>query len=208
MADEPTTSAGQGDTDTGTTATATAATATTTDATPAATAAETGTTPAQEPAAPAASEQPSTLPERYDLTLPDQALLGDDDLAVIADEAKAMGLTQEQAQNLVQVRDTAVRHLSDRFLADAKADAEIGGDKFDETVRLAQAGLAFAFPQADELAQIRGWFNKTGLGNHKLFLRAMARIGRARAEDRPGATATTTAAEVRPTEDVLFGGAK
>lgn len=133
---------------------------------------------------PAPSGPPADpVPESYDLTLPEHSLLGADDLAFVALEAKALQLSQDQAQALVIARSDAIKASADSFLAEAKADPEIGGAKWDDTVKFAKAGIEFAFSNAEELALARGWFDKTGLGNHKVFLRAMARIGKARGED-------------------------
>lgn len=143
------------------------------------------------PAAPPAD--PAAPPATYELALPENALLDATDLAFVEAEAKALGLSQEQAQSLVDTRNATVLAMADSFLQEAKADPEIGGAKWDDTVKHAREGLAFMFAKPDELAMVQGWLNKTALGNHPVFLRAMARIGKARAEDPTPAGGTSRA---------------
>lgn len=176
-----------------------------TPADPAATADPTPAAPVV-PATPPAPAPADPAPVTYALALPENALLGAEDLAFAAQEATALGLSQEQAQTLVHARNDALVASAAAFLQDAKADPELGGAKWDETVKFAQAGIAFAFTNAEERALATGWFNRTGLGNHKVFLRAMARIGKARAEDRATNTSAATGMgeTAKPTADVLF----
>ncbi len=150
--------------------------------------------------------EPPKAPEKYELVLPvDTKHLTDADLEAVAVEAKALGLTNEQAQGLVQARESQLSAMSTQFLDEAKADPEIGGAKFEETVKHALVGRDWLFPEGGDRDLIIGWFDRTGLGNHKAFLRAMARIGKARAEDTPVSGSTSTGnAERIPTEDVLF----
>jgi hypothetical protein len=119
------------------------------------------------------------------LTVPEQSTLDAADLQVISAEAKAIGLTQDEAAALVGVRHAAVQAAMAQLLADAQADPEIGGAHFDATVATAKVGMEWLFPKAEDRALVTGWFDKTGLGNHKVFLAAMARLGRARKEDGP-----------------------
>lgn len=145
-------------------------------------------------------------PEKYELTLPENsAHLTDDDLALVASDAKALGLTNDQAQSLVHARETQMAAVTAQFLTDAKADPDLGGAKWDDTVKHALAGRNWLFPEGADRDLIIGWFDRTGLGNHKAFLRAMARIGKANAEDQAGSGRSTSGSVERlPTEDVLF----
>jgi hypothetical protein len=183
--------------------------------TAAATAAAAGKTPEQlaaekKPAADTETARKAAdqakAPEKYELTLPENGRLEASDLEVVAAEAKALGLTQAQAQQLVTTRATALTALSDQFLTDLKADPELGGAHFDTTVKHALAGRDWLFPPgSEEAALVTAWFEKTGLGNHKAFVRALARVGKARAEDRPVSGAgLVSGGERKPTTDVLF----
>jgi hypothetical protein len=128
--------------------------------------------------------QKPQAPAAYSLVVPDHSPYTVADLAVMADTAKALGLTNEAAQAMVNQRAQELATLNDRYLADLQADPELGGAHFDTTVQHAQTGLEWLFPKdSADGALVRAWFNKTGLGNHTAFVRAMARIGKARAGD-------------------------
>lgn len=185
-------------------------------ATPPATPAATPTAPASTPPVAVAPEPAATpappeghephAPETYALTLPETTTLTPDMLPFIEAEAKAMGLTNDQAQSLVNARSDAVQVMSAAYLTEAKADPEIGGAKFGATCELALKGLDFLFPKdSDEGQVVRQWFETTGLGNHKAFLRAMARIGKAKTEDAPIQTGTLGAKKTKAAEEVLYG---
>jgi hypothetical protein len=145
-------------------------------------------------------------PETYDLKLPDKSVhLTDADLAIVAAEAKAMGLTNDQAQALVNARETQLSQLGAQFLADAKADPVIGGEKFETTVKHAIAGRDWLFPQEADRDFVKAFFDRSGFGNHKVLLRALARIGRITSEDAPRQGASAARGDERkPTADVLF----
>jgi hypothetical protein len=174
----------------------------------AAAAAGTTQTPEQKAAADAATAAAAAAaakpPETYTLITPADSLLTDADLQLAEADAKALGLTQAQAQQLVDGRAAYMHDLSTQFLEQAKADPEIGGAHFETTVKHAIAGRDWLFPAGSKGSDtIRRWFDATGLGNHPEFLRAMARIGKSRAEDTHVQGGRETAAR-RPTEDVLF----
>lgn len=144
-------------------------------------------------------------PETYELKLPDASKhLTDADLAIIGAEAKALGLTNDQAQALVQARHDQLSTVGAAFLADAKADPEIGGAHFDQTVKHAIAGRDWLFPPGPESELIKSWFDRTGLGNHKAFLRAMARIGKARAEDTNVAGGSAASTKEKSAEERMY----
>lgn len=146
-------------------------------------------------------------PEKYELVLPDDsAHLTADDLSFLEAEAKAIGLSTEQAQQMVHAREAQLVATSARFLEDAKADPEIGGAQWDATVKHALAGRDFVF-QGQELEAITSFFDRSGFGNHRFFIRAMARVGRALAEDTPLQGRPLTAPVEKTAADVLFGAA-
>jgi hypothetical protein len=150
------------------------------------------------------------VPETYELKLPDDALLGEDHLAQVTDYAKELGLSNEQAQALLErdnqhltaYRDAQLQAFETEkasWVEAIKADQEIGGQHFDQSVELARRALAkFAAP---EFATA---LNETGFGNHPELVRAFARIGKAMAEDSPTPPGGTAPPQ-RSTADVLFG---
>lgn len=149
------------------------------------------------------------VPEKYELKLPEGATLTDADVKLFEVEAKTLGLTQPQAQKLVDERVQMVRDTSARFLDELKADKDLGGANFERTKGLAEQGrdaFLLGLPEAERV-EILDWFNRSGLGNHKALVRAFARLGKLVAEDKPlqaaggdgkpklkpGSTAETTA---------------
>lgn len=138
---------------------------------------------------------------------PEGSRLTDADLAQIAAEATAAGLTPEQRQKLVEARAEQLAQTADRFLAELKADPVLGGDKFEATVALAVKGRDLAFPPGtEEAAFINDLFEK-GLGNHKLLIRAFARLGKMASEDNPVTPGKLSSGGQRKKapEEVLYG---
>lgn len=135
-------------------------------------------------------EGAAVVPEKYELTLPegvtvDQAML---------DEAtpvfKKIGLSNEQASELVPVglkmAEGAAKATVDQIVAAgqaqrkewldaAKADTEIGGAKWEESTHNAAKALdAFGFKAGHPF---RKALEETGFGNHPDMIRAFAKIG-------------------------------
>lgn len=138
------------------------------------------------------------VPEKYDLKLPENSPLSPKHLEALAEYAKAQKLTNEAAQALLEREHSAVASYvqnqqqelakkPEAWLADSKADREIGGESFGKNAELAKRVLAkFG---SDDFKKV---LNETGLGNHKELLRVFVRIGNAMSEDTlvlPGATA-------------------
>lgn len=133
--------------------------------------------------------------------------------AALLDEAtplfKELGLTQEQAQKLVdfqvkqveasgqQQADAFNQQLND-WLTDAKADKEIGGDMFDKNIAIAKAGVsAFGTPEFKQL------LDDTGMGNHPEVIRFMVKVGKLTQEDSPGNPSGQASKSVDPI-DILY----
>lgn len=143
--------------------------------------------PKPDPAAP--EEKPagdeSVVPEKYDLKKPENSLLSDAHLEALAAHAKEQGLSQEQAQTLLERDESAAQagvqamqdraaQLSKQWLDQAKADPEIGGDKFEESVTLANRALEELFPGIE----IRKFMDASGFGNHPSILKGFTKIGK------------------------------
>lgn len=143
------------------------------------------TPPAAAPAAAAPSAPPATpapvgAPEQYaDFALPDGATVSNEAKALFKD----LGLTQEQAQKAVTFQaENAQKQMAavrDQWLADARADGEIGGAAFDANVQLAEKAIATFGSDA-----LRALLEKSGLGNHPELVRAFVRVGKAISEDK------------------------
>lgn len=144
-------------------------------------------------------------PDVYALTVPQNSPFDTNDLAVFAATAKTLALSNDAAQSLVNARAQEVRTITEQYLADVRADPELGGARFETSITHARAGIEAIFGKkgtpAGDLA--RELFDKTGLGNHKELIRRFAHFGRGLAEDKPitpgretGRNAGKTAAEI------------
>ncbi len=150
---------------------------------------------ADDPAKPAANEP--VVPEKYDLKIPENSLLDAAHVDAVSSFAKENKLTNEQAQVILEREHNAAQagvdafknkgqQLSEKWLEQAQADKEIGGDNFKTTVALAKSALDKLFPSM-EINQI---MNDSGLGNHPAVLKGFAQIGKMLANDKmhqPGA---------------------
>lgn len=149
------------------------------------------------------------LPEKYEFKAPEGQTL---DTALV-DEftplARELGLTQEAAQKVVDLyaakvlprMQAAQQELQEqtvqKWLADAKADKELGGASFDKNATLAQKAVArFATPE------LKDFLNATGFGNHPEIIRFCARIGAAISES--GSVVSGNAAGQKKSAEALF----
>ncbi|HCH6765088.1 TPA: peptidase [Serratia marcescens] len=143
-------------------------------------------------------------PEKYEFSAPEGQELDANALAVFEPIAKELGLSQEQAQKLVDIYPQIQQQQAEAWskqVADwgeqVKADKEIGGDKFNASVGAAQRAL-------DQFGntELREYLNASGLGNHPALVRFCAKVGKAMAEDTfvvPGQGGQRSAA------DILYG---
>jgi hypothetical protein len=127
----------------------------------------------------------------YKLVMPEGVELDTVLLDALAPEFKAAGLTVKQAQVLadkfVAHQQSAAKEQAEgwaKTISDwadaAKADPEIGGAKWDATVRHATSVIGrFATPEFKE------YLNASGAGNHPEVIRFMARLGAMIGEDAP-----------------------
>lgn len=162
----------------------------------------TSSTPAAAESAPKSSQETKTsdaapkatpvAPERYEFKvppgLPDGARLDDKVIAAFAETAKGANLTQEQAQRFVDsVMPTIYRRgveMQDQMRAEWRQqmakDAELGGDKSQETSVLVAKGRGqFDSPELRDLLD-----GPLGLRDHPAMIRLFAKIGRSLSEDR------------------------
>lgn len=130
-----------------------------------------------------AGEKPKA-PEKYDLKTPDGGRLDAADLALVETEARKYGLTNEQAQALVDDHDTRLAAQATAFEAAAKADKDYGGDKLAESQALAKAAIdrlrPAGHPRRDAFLR---FLNKGGAGNHVEVIAILADLGKLMRED-------------------------
>jgi len=157
------------------------------------------------PAAEQEGEGSPTAPGTYaDFVMPEGV---DVDSALLAEASpifKELGLSQEQAQKLVdfqakqvqagsQGQVDAFNQMMNDWQDQSRNDKEFGGDKFEESVGVARSAIdKFGTPELKQLLE------EHGVGNHPEVIRFMVKVGRLTAEDVPGgAVAPTSKAQDR-----------
>jgi hypothetical protein len=152
------------------------------------------------------------VPEKYNLKLPEGSLLEPSHLERIAAEAKQRGLSEHDAQKLlerdhqayagfVESQQKALATQVTAWSEAAQKDTEIGGEAFAQNAELAKRVVSrFA------TEQFRKDLEVTGFGNHPELVRVFARIGKAMSDDQlvlPGSQGNTAKKSI---EDVFYGG--
>lgn len=152
----------------------------------------------------AEKDKKPAVPEKYEFAAPEGQELDANALAVFEPIAKELGLTQEQAQKLVDIYPQIQQQQAEvwsKQVADwgeqVKADKEIGGDKFNASVGAAQRALdQFGNPELREYLQV------SGLGNHPALVRFCAKVGKSMAED---SFVVPNQGGQRSAADILYG---
>jgi hypothetical protein len=146
----------------------------------------------------AGKEGSDVVPDTYaDFVLPEGMQLDEALLTEATPMFKDLGLTQEQAQKLIDFQAKQVQAGSQKQIDDfnqlksdwrdlSKNDGEFGGDKFDENVKIAQSAISKY--GTSELKQL---LEDHGVGNHPEVIRFMVRVGQTLKEDVPGSTGGT-----------------
>jgi hypothetical protein len=169
--------------------------------------AATTTETAQSTATTAVPDASAKVPDSYALTLPKDSPITAENLKAFEAEAKSLELSNDQAQKALQTRHDWIVGETQRQaqeLADLKADPTLGGAQYDTTIKHVTDGLQWAF--GDDAVVVRKLFDTYGLGNSKVLVRGLAKIGRALQEDHPnvGGGNRFTHVDRKPTEEVLF----
>lgn len=143
---------------------------------------------------PAGDDDPaSKVPEdgKYSLTMPEGVTVDQELLDALGPEFKDLGLTNAQAQKLAdkfiasqqaraEKQGEAWSNTISKWADDAKADKEIGGDKWGTTVSDAQRAVKTLGGEG-----LREYLNASGGGNHPELIRFMAKVGAMLKEDSP-----------------------
>lgn len=143
--------------------------------------------------APPPEKKDPPAPEKYELKTRKDSPLLKGDVEEIEAAAKAQGLSQEQAQKLVESKESdfdrfnqrqqqAYRDEQTSWRKTVEADPEIAGPKgasYKENVELAHRALS---EFADD--SFRKVLSETGLGNNPHLIRTFLRIGKRMAEDK------------------------
>lgn len=108
--------------------------------------------------------------------------------------AKYVALVQQHADQQAEL----IGKTFDGWVEKAKADEEIGGDKWDASVASANSVLSrFGTPELDTVLAT------SGVGNHPEVIRIFDRIGKAIADDK--FVAGQSAVQDRPVEERMYG---
>jgi len=149
-------------------------------------------------------------PETYDIKAPKESPLSAEHISSVAKYAKEKGMSNEQAQSLLERDHSIVVAVKESQLKEfettksgwadqAKADKEIGGDKLEKNIELAKRVTSrYATPEFQEVLV------KTGFGNHPELVRMLKRIGESMSEDQLEVQNNSGAGERDPA-DVLYG---
>jgi hypothetical protein len=123
--------------------------------------------------------------EKFSIKLPEGALLDNTAVERIAADAKAQGLSEKQAQWLVErenallkAQTEAIEAKKTEWLELSKADKEIGGANLPKHAELARRVIE-KFGSQD----FKKMMNESGMGNHPEAIRFIAKIGKAMADD-------------------------
>lgn len=128
---------------------------------------------------------------KYDLKMPDGVELDTELAEALGPEFADLKLTNAQAQKLVDkyisIQQGRMAKQSETFATmvagwaeTAKKDPDIGGDKWDGTVKTAQRAV-----NALGSAALKEYLNASGGGNHPELIRFMAKAGELIKEDNP-----------------------
>lgn len=143
------------------------------------------------PAEPVAEEKPAEGEEgkveegqiEFDLKLPENTLLSDEAKDEIVSIAKEQGLSQDQAQKVLDLQSEIASEVSDQFTQDfedqvnswgeeIKADKDLGGDNLGKNVELAKRAVV-AFAGEEFLTEL----DQTGYANHPRLFKMLTKIG-------------------------------
>jgi len=172
---------------------------------------------AAEPAAPVAetpapaAEAPAR-PSYTEFTLPEGVTLDAEQLQPATELFADAGLSQVQAQKFIDLavaRETAAAQrgvqafvdLQNQWVAEIKADPDIGGDR----LKTALASAARAIDRL-EVPGLREALSFTGAGNHPAVVRAFVRLGQMISEDRFAPARPVPAAPPRSPAEVIYDG--
>jgi len=130
-------------------------------------------------------------PDQYEFKMPEgmEEALDEDTAKEFSEVAKELGLTQDQAQKVVDVQVGLMNRIGEKlqgewstlqeeWRADAKSDKEFGGEKFQENLGYAVKAIdTFGSEALKEALEV------TGMGNHPELVRFCISVGKMIGED-------------------------
>jgi hypothetical protein len=138
-----------------------------------------------------AQAKPAGAPESYSFKTPEGTNLDGGLMKEFEGVARELGLSQESAQKVVdklspaiggQLQRVVAEQLAEnrsKWVAQVEADEEIGGKRFDDSMKAGRGFLA----RFDNNGQVRKLLEETGLGDHPEVVRFFARAGKATSND-------------------------
>lgn len=159
-------------------------------------------------------EPAKVIPEKYELKAPEGSLLPSTHLDAIAAEARTRGLSNEDAQKLVdrdaqliasftkesvekfeKQREDLVKAKNAEWVKQLQEDPVLGGDGINQNVELAKRAFTALAASDKEIMDFVLGDDKTrpSFGNHPGFVRIFSKVGKMMSEDQfvvPGANAS------------------
>jgi len=147
---------------------------------------------------------------KYALTMPEGVEVDQELLDALSPEFKELGLTTKQAQALadkfiasqqakVEGAQAKFAETVSNWVDQAKKDPEIGGAKWDGTVKNASGVVSrFGTPELKE------FLNTSGAGNHPELIRFMAKVGAMIGEDNPAISENPGRVQTKDTASILY----
>lgn len=152
----------------------------------------------------------SAAPEKYEFTAGEGQELDKEALAAFEPIARELGLSNEQAQKIVDVYGSTIMPQLVKQQADEWQKQVTG---WAETVKADKEGLGstesigYAQKALDQFGspELKSYLVETGLGNHPELVRVFSKIGKSMSED---GFVNGSSENARSTADVLFGDSK
>jgi hypothetical protein len=171
-----------------------------------------GTSTSTETAGADGQQATPKAPEKYELKVPENGAtyLDGNDLKAIQDFARENDMTNDEAQaELESVVKRAVEReqvRADAYIAELKANADFGGDRFDETQRLARLAVDKVLPAGnayrDEFIKL---ISRPAIGNYLPVVAFLATLGKHLGEDTVTKGASTGGTGKKSAAEVLYG---
>lgn len=148
---------------------------------------------------------------KYDLKLPEGSQLGADAVEKISSFAKEKGLSNEQAQAILEHEDEAVSSFAEyqkqqyeqtrnAWVEEVKNNKEYGGEKLNESLAHAKRVLE----KYDPTGALRKALNDTGYGDFPPLVEFFVKLGRSSSEDKL-VTSGTQGTGNKSIEDIFYG---
>ena len=162
--------------------------------------------------APKEGDKPAApvVPEKYEFKAPEGTALDPAAVEAFTPIAKELGLTNDQAQKLVdlqlaqstqaqQAYTAGIKAMLDGWTEQSRTDKEFGGAKFQENVGVASAALDKFGTNA-----LRKALDDSGMGNHPEVVRFLWKVGQTMKEDGMASGATGGGSAPRNAANILF----